>query len=535
MNSKYDSQNDRNSVLLKIREIVEKSANNNCIYRGEPQCYPKVSSNLYRQYADDIEDPHFDIEVVQKELLDDARKYSDETDDFEILAEIQHYGGKTNLIDFTTDYHVALFFACVSSLCEDGRVIVQKLDTIKGQVKQPRSPKRRVKSQDSVFVRLRQGFMIPKSDDIIIIPKNLKQPILNHLQDTHNISIETIYNDVHGYIENQTIPQNAYTEFYKGFTCQQRGDSAKMPVKRQEYYENAVRHYTNALERNPYLPEGYNNRGLVYRERGELDRAIQDYDTAIELAPDSAEAYSNRGGAYCDKGELDRAIQDCEKAIELEPEFADAYNNYGLVYRERGEFNKAIANYNRAIELRPDHALAYNNRGGAYGDKGEFDKAIADHNKAIELKPDYAEAYTNRGFAYAGKGESERSIQDYNKAIELKPDEVKAYGNRGNAYLRKGEPDRAIQDYNIAIKLRPDHAVFYNNRGGAYSAKGEFERAIQDYDKAIELKPDDAGSYYNRGLIYRRKGEFDKAIQDFNIAVALNPNFANVDYTLDII
>ena len=31
--------------------------------------------------------------------------------DFEILTEIQHYGGKTNLIDFTTDYFIALFFA----------------------------------------------------------------------------------------------------------------------------------------------------------------------------------------------------------------------------------------------------------------------------------------------------------------------------------------------------------------------------------------------------------------------------------------
>ena len=53
-----------------------------------------------------------------------------ETTDFEILTEIQHYGGKTNLIDFTIDYLVALFFACDGHHDKDGRVILQKADEI---------------------------------------------------------------------------------------------------------------------------------------------------------------------------------------------------------------------------------------------------------------------------------------------------------------------------------------------------------------------------------------------------------------------
>ena len=35
------------------------------IYRGEPECYRKVSSSLYRHY-EDIESTGFDIETVQK-------------------------------------------------------------------------------------------------------------------------------------------------------------------------------------------------------------------------------------------------------------------------------------------------------------------------------------------------------------------------------------------------------------------------------------------------------------------------------------
>ncbi len=40
-----------------------------------------------------------------------------------MLVEMQHFGGKTNLIDFTTDYRVALFFACDGAHGECGRVV----------------------------------------------------------------------------------------------------------------------------------------------------------------------------------------------------------------------------------------------------------------------------------------------------------------------------------------------------------------------------------------------------------------------------
>jgi tetratricopeptide (TPR) repeat protein len=69
---------------------------------------------------------------------------------------------------------------------------------------------------------------------------------------------------------------------------------------------------------NPELADAYNNRGIAYAGKGELDRAIEDYNTAIKLNPELADAYYNRGIAYRDKGELDRAIEDYKPiAIEV--------------------------------------------------------------------------------------------------------------------------------------------------------------------------------------------------------------------------
>ena len=50
----------------------------------------------------------------------------DDTTDIEILTELQHFGGKTNLIDFTEDYLIAIFFACDGSHEREGRVILLK-------------------------------------------------------------------------------------------------------------------------------------------------------------------------------------------------------------------------------------------------------------------------------------------------------------------------------------------------------------------------------------------------------------------------
>ena len=148
-------------------------------------------------------------------MLDDARKYLRRTGgDSELLVEMQHYGGKTNLIDFTTNYFVALFFACEKLASENGRIIFQKKELINLSIKESPKPINRVVSQSSVFVRPPEGFIRPDDSDVIDIPSEIKLPMLEYLQEVHDISVETIYNDIHGFILYQKDYMEAYVEFY---------------------------------------------------------------------------------------------------------------------------------------------------------------------------------------------------------------------------------------------------------------------------------------------------------------------------------
>ena len=442
------------SVLGIIRKIEEKSTDSTYIFRGEsaphvyhkePAPHLKICSSLYREYQD-IETDSFDIETVQEELLTEAKNYTKETDDFKILMDIQYYGGKTNLIEFTTDYRIALFFACSGSPGKDGKVILQKTEKIKNLIYSPWSKTQNyVSIQKIVFVRPPKGFIQPNASDVITIPHNLKQSILDYLQKSHDISAKTIYNDLYGFVMIHNIHHSAYTEYHRGLTWQRRGIEASTSEEKQNAFEKAIMHYNEALALKSNDAIIYYNRGLVHFNIDEYDNAISDYTKAIQLKPDYADAYYHRGLTYSSKGETDLSILDYTKAIQLKPDYADVYYHRGLTYLNNGQYDNAISDYTKAIQLKPGYVDAYHHRGLTYSSKGETDLSISDYNTVIELDPNNSDAYFNRSFAYHVKGEIERARADYDKSMELRPNEI----------LEQGE----IKGFLHSMKLRFDEAI----------------------------------------------------------------------------
>ena len=493
-----EPQNDYLDGLSKItNDIVKKSASGDYIYRGEPEHYEEyneqISSSLYRLY----EPGQFDIKDIQKEILEEARNYIHEREksDFEILTELQHYGSQTNLIDFTTDYHIALFFACDGGHDKDGRIILLEKNeqiTKKYQITKPQNPQSRVTAQKSVFVQPSTGFIDPNDVITIPIPAALKQWILIHLLKFQDISTQTIYNDLHGFIRHKNLrsSRDAILPLVLAQLTMERTPAEKLTAdERQSQLQKMIAAYTTKIQYSPYDASTYVKQGNCYAEIQEFDCAIETFSKAILLNSNYTVAYFNRGVAYQSKGQVDCAIEDYTKAIQLNSDYADAYYNRGVIYSHKGEYDRTIEDYTKAIELKPDYAETYYNRGLAYIHKGEVNRAIEDYTKAIELKSDYADAYHDRGVIYSYKGEYDRATEDYTKAIELKPDYAKTYHNRGLAYVHKGEVDRAIEDYNTAIELNPDYADAYHDRGLAYSKKGEADRAFNDLNRAIQLDP----------------------------------------------
>ena len=299
MNNKSNSENQPRTIDDIMNEIKQKSTDGDYIYRGERKEHSKISSSLYREYIKirefieiDVENLGYDIRTVEKEMLKVAKMHiggppkkvlddsaddrsvmmrsmaditiqkAEEDEEIEILTELQHYGGNTNLIDFTTDFLIAIFFACAGEPKEDGRVIVlQHTQDIKNMIIRPQNPQRRVIAQKSVFLHPPEGFIDVSDNQIVIIPSTLKEKFLKYLRKHHGIFTETIYNDIHGFIRNQNIQRNAYIQFYLGLTLQNRGYHAEPSAEKQQAYKDAISHYDQAIELNPEDYAAYGNRG----------------------------------------------------------------------------------------------------------------------------------------------------------------------------------------------------------------------------------------------------------------------------------
>ena len=489
---------DQRKINQKIQEILDKCGEGKYIFRGENQIHLKVSSNLYRHYRELVEkrkkEPsngnHFPVSKLEKEIVKRARRHIRlDAPNIEVLTELQHRGGKTTLIDFTQNIHIALFFACNGSFDKNGRIVLLNTSGIPEQtdidyekeneytVVLPTGKDPRVVFQSSVFLHATKGYIEEGKYEIFEIEKDIKNEFLDYLRQYCGIQNETIYNDIQGFIENQENYPDAEAEFYLGIACHD-----------ENLFSKAIKHYSEAIKSNPLFAEGYFNRAVANTDMEKLEEAIEDYDQAIELRPKFVEAYVNRGHTKTRLGKLEEAIED----------------------------------YDQAIKLSSKHAEAYTNRGYTKTLLSKLEEAIEDYNQAIKLRPEHHEAYTNRGSAKVVLGYLEEGIKDFDKAIELNPKSAEAYYNRGLARYAMDNPEEAIKDFDKAIELRPEHHETYINRGSMKAALGYLEESIKDFDKAIELNPKSHNAYYNRGMANRALGRPAEAIKDFDKAKKLN-------------
>ena len=387
-----------------LNRILKDCEGKRYLFRGTTESHEEINSSLYRWAKDKVVfHEKYSPFNMEKEILERAKThFADSTSNIEMLTDLQHLQqdhGKTNLIDFSRNLYIALFFACDEEhhkeggelILLDSANIVKKSDVVYAELQSSSDPfliepantqisQKRVTFQNSVFVYPPSGY-INKKDwcKIITVPTELKQLILEHLRKIHNIHTDTIYNDLIGFVANEKNYETSAVLFHQGLASSNKGE-----------YEEAIQKYNEAVELNPNHAEFYNNRGNTKDKLGQHPEAVADYDKAIELKPNDAETYYNRGAA---KYHLEQYLE-------------------------------AISDFNKAIELNPNNERAYSNRGISKGKLEQYQEAISDFNKAIDLNPNYANAYRNRGLANKALGRTQEADEDFKMAAQLKSDET---------------------------------------------------------------------------------------------------------------
>ena len=203
--------------------------------------------------------------LLEKSGLQGFRHRQDrELSDLELLAELQHYGAATCLIDFTTNALVALWFACekepgqagkVAALATDNseRFSIVSYERLKMPIEEflykdilwtwePSGMNNRIVAQQSVFV-FGEGKIEKSEYNECEIDADSKQQIMETLETSFGITAQRLFNDFAGFAL-WNASGKPYTDFTAedffslGLLSQQQGD-----------YETAISYYEKVIER----------------------------------------------------------------------------------------------------------------------------------------------------------------------------------------------------------------------------------------------------------------------------------------------
>jgi len=84
-------------------------------------------------------------------------------------------------------------------------------------------------------------------------------------------------------------------------------------------HEEAAATFTEVIARAPEFAEGWNKRATVYYLMGEYDRSLADCEEVIRRNPIHFGALSGFGLIYLEKGDLERAARYFERALAVNP------------------------------------------------------------------------------------------------------------------------------------------------------------------------------------------------------------------------
>jgi tetratricopeptide (TPR) repeat protein len=218
------------------------------------------------------------------------------------------------------------------------------------------------------------------------------------------------------------------------------------------------------------------SRAMAWQLKAQRDKALSDYAAAMLLMPDDALPYNNRGILWRELGDIDRAIADFDEAIRRNPQprsdtagsgFVNVYTNRALAWQAKGDFERALADYDKGIELDPNDRVARDHRGKLLLARSDYAKAISDLDVLIRLEPQQARGYYLRGLAryyqymsgseWIKKEDLAGAIADFTQAVTLDPSDAIARWMRAMARETSGDRDGAIADLIEASRLDPVH------------------------------------------------------------------------------